>query len=378
MAFDLFAVTAPGLNLFAAQELRALDFRPAGKNPGKETGGSAFQSDLAGLYRANLQLRTVTRVLMRLGQFYATGFAELRRKAGHLPWEACLKPGRPVALRVTCRKSRLYHSDAVAERVLGAIGDRLGQAPPAADFDEEGIDQAQLVVVRLFRDRCTISMDSSGEALHRRGYRLATAKAPLRETLAAGILLAAGWDGTQPLIDPFCGSGTIPIEAALLAGGLAPGRARRFAFMDWPNFDPRVWEQVLTKAGPAKENTRPLLGSDRDEGAVGMATENARRAGVEERIRFLHQAVSAIEPPLGNPGWILTNPPYGLRVSAGYDLRNLYAQFGNTLRAKFTGWQVGVLCNDDRLLSQTGLQFDRGYSLNNGGVPVKLALGKID
>ena len=378
MIFDLFAVAAPGLSAIAAEEIQKLQI-PGAEKARTEAGGVTLRTDLGGLYRANLNLRTATRVLARLGHFHAANFPELRRKAGRLSWGLYLAPGQPVALRVTCHKSRLYHSDAVAERVLAAIGDSLGQAPPTGDFDEERQGQPQLVIVRFYRDQCTISLDSSGEALHRRGYRLASAKAPLRETLAAGMLLAAGWDGKRPLLDPFCGSGTIPIEAGLLSAGLAPGRARRFAFMDWPNFLEKVWEQALEAAQPPERGAAPfILGSDRDAGAVTMASENAQRAGVGAQTAFIHQAVSAVEAPPGPSGLILTNPPYGIRVSSGHDLRNLYAQFGSVLRAKFPGWQVGVLCNDDRLLSHTGLNFDRGLSLNNGGTPVKLALGRID
>ena len=184
----------------------------------------AFNGGLDELYRANLHLRTASRVLVRLGDFYAAAFSELRKKAGRLEWERYLRPGQPVALHVTCHKSKLYHSDAVAERVAGAIGDRLGRPTtmlkPAESEDDS---PPQLVIVRLVNDHCTISIDSSGELLHRRGYRLATAKAPLRETLAAGMLLASGWDVRSPLIDPFCGSGTIAIEAALMRAGLPPG-----------------------------------------------------------------------------------------------------------------------------------------------------------
>ncbi|MCB0316689.1 MAG: class I SAM-dependent RNA methyltransferase, partial [Calditrichaeota bacterium] len=177
------------------------------------------------------------RILLRLGSFYAGGFPELKRKVRRLPWADMLTPKTHFELRVTCHKSRLYHSGAVAERVADAIHQQCGAQPVPAgsSADDEG-GASQLIVVRLLRDHCTVSIDTSGEGLHRRGYRQATAKAPLRETLAAAMLLAAGWDDRAPLLDPFCGSGTIAIEAALLARHLAPGLQRRFAFMDWPDF----------------------------------------------------------------------------------------------------------------------------------------------
>jgi double-stranded uracil-DNA glycosylase len=218
-----FAVTAPGIKPIAAQELLQLGFQPGQPERDSTPGGVEFNGELRDLYRANLHLRSVSRVLLRLGDFYAAAFSELRKKAGRLPWEHWINPGRPLALRVTCHKSRLYHSGAVAQRVAGAIGDRLGQAPPLESFDQSsGKPLPQLVLVRLERDLCTISLDSSGAGLHRRGYRLATAKAPLRETLAAAMLLASGWDGSASLWDPFCGSGAIPIEAACLAQNLGP------------------------------------------------------------------------------------------------------------------------------------------------------------
>jgi len=317
-------------------------------------------------------------VLVRLGDFHAASFSELRKKAARLPWEEYLSPGQPVALHVTCRKSRLYHSDAVAERVAGAIGDRLGH-PPALEkpADEEADLAPQLIIVRLWRDICSISMDSSGALLHRRGYRLATAKAPLRETLAAAMLLAAEWVKTSPLLDPFCGSGTIPIEAALLARELPPGRARRFAFMDWPGFNANLWESLLDASQAHVQSVVPVIqASDRDAGAVRIAQENAARAGVAGDIEFSCRAVSAIAPPSG-PGWVITNPPYGLRVSANKDLRNLYAQLGNVLRVQCPGWHTAILSSDLRLLGQIGFSLDTSLSLVNGGVRVRLGRGQV-
>jgi len=384
----LFAVSAPGLESFTAQELRQLGLLPSTQLELKqavdvEGGGMEFAGDLQAIYRANLTLRTANRVLMRLGEFYAAAFSELRKKAGRLAWERYLKPGQPVAVRVTCHKSRLYHSDAVAERIAGAVGDRLGQPVPLQKLQLQKLDEdsggrlPQLIVVRLVHNLCTISVDSSGALLYRRGYRLATAKAPLRESLAAGMILASGWDLDSPLLDPFCGSGTIPIEAAQMALGIPAGSARRFAFMDWPGFDPLQWKNLLADSQPKIRSSIPkIIASDRDAGAVEMAQANAERAGVADQIEFSCRAVSAIEPT--GAGWVVTNPPYGLRVSANKDLRNLYAQLGNVLRAKCPGWKAAILCSDLQLLGQTGLQLDTSLSLVNGGVAVKLARGVVE
>ena len=325
-----------------------------------------------------MHLRTANRILARLGELGAITFAELRKKAARLPWEEYIRPGQPVALRVTCHKSRLYHSDGVAERVAAAIGDRLGRQVERVKADEEAQNPPQLVVVRFVNDLCTLSIDSSGALLHRRGYRLETAKAPLRETLAAGLLMAANWGGSTPLLDPFCGSGTIPIEAALFACRMAPGKNRRFAFMDWPNYDAALWQAQLDQAAAGEINNPVLLqASDRDAGAIRIAQSNAGRAGVLDHIQFACNAISAIQPPLA-PGWVVTNPPYGVRVSPTQDLRNLYAQMGNVLQKLCPQWEVGFLCNSDVLAGQTRLKFIEKRPLVNGGIPVKFYLGRVN
>ncbi len=374
---DLFAVSAPGLVGFTASELAAIGFKTGAQLDEDEDGGVAFSGGLPEIYRANLHLRTASRILLRFGQFYAAAFSELRKKASRLPWEKYLRADQPVALRVTCHNSKLYHSGAVAERVLGAIGDRLNQPVPAARFDESSDAPPQLIVVRLVNNQCKISIDTSGAHLHRRGYRKAVAKAPLRETLAAGLLMAAGWDGASPLLDPFCGSGTIPIEAALLSRKIAPGRLRQFAFMDWPGFDPTQWQALLTLADQAVLDSAPVLqASDRDAGAIESARANASRAGVLDAIEFTQQAVSAIQPPR-QPGWVVTNPPYGVRVRSSHDLRNLYEQFGKVLQLTCAGWHAAILGSDPILLGHTRMKFDRSFSFNNGGINVQLVCGKI-
>lgn len=282
-------------------------------------------------------------------------------------------PERPIALRVTCQKSRLYHESAVAERVAGAIADRLGKPPPVQKYHQDsGSYLPQLIVVRLVDNLCTISIDSSGALLHRRGYRLATAKAPLRETLASAMVMASGWDAISPLLDPFCGSGTIPIEAALLARRVPTGYTRRFAFMDWPNFDSKLWDKLLADASKAIVSDIPkMIASDRDAGAIQAAQANAARAGVADCIEFSCKAISAIDPPPG-PAWVVTNPPYGVRLSKTNDLRNLYAQLGKVLRARCPGWHVTLLCDSIQLIRSTGLEFDKGIPMMNGGLKVRL------
>ncbi len=386
----IFAVCTPGLKTFLAQEMAWLELggrrlpgqgeRSVPEETAGEAGGVEFQGSLRDVYRANFNLRTASRILLHAGSFYADTFSDLQRRTKRLLWESYLRPGTPVSLRVVCRKSRLFHSGAVAEKVMEAIEARLGQNSPREEFeDEEEKDHpAALILVRLVENRCTVSVDSSGALLHRRGYRLAATKAPLRETLAAAMLLASGWNGSSPLLDPFCGAGTIPIEAALQARGIPPGFKRRFAFMDWPNFDPALWEEVRAKA----KSVRPgpggkIVASDRDAGAIRSAEANAERAGVADMIEFSSRPISAVDPPEG-PGWVVTNPPYGVRLATSQDLRKLYTRFGKVLRAKCRGWQITMLSNSAELLRATGLEFEPATQTRNGGLKVKLVRGRIN
>jgi putative N6-adenine-specific DNA methylase len=235
-------------------------------------------------------------------------------------------------------------------------------------------ESSQLILARLDHDELVISLDSSGELLHQRGYRLATAKAPLRETLAAAMLLGAGWDGSTPLIDPFCGSGTIPIEAALIARRIPPGWLRRFAFELWPGFEPAAWQRVKARAAGEILSGAPalILGSDRDQGAIAAAATNAERAGVSADIQFVCQALSRVNPPTPS-GWLVTNPPYGVRVGEAARLRDLYARLGQVARRE-AGWSAGLLVSDLRLARHSGLEFSEVWRSRNGGIPVRFVV----
>jgi putative N6-adenine-specific DNA methylase len=385
----VFAVAAPGLAPLVAEELRVMGLRPTAA----DDAGVAFAAHDTGIWTANLRLRTASRVLVRLGEFRAEDFRTLEREARALPWETFLEAGASPALRVTCRKSRLYHSDAVAGRVADAIAHRIGGrgawAVATADeqegADDEGAEEgadappvAPLVVVRFLHDVCTVSVDASGALLHRRGYRQAVGRAPLRETLAAAMLLAAGYDGSAPLLDPLCGSGTIPIEGAMIARGLAPGRQRRFAFERWPRFDAGRWAAMLAEADERALPRAPhdIVGSDRDEGAVAMAAENAGRAGVAADVRFERRAVSALGP-LPERGWVVANPPYGKRVGESGALRDLWARLGDVLRVRAPGWRAALLGPDPALERQLRLPLTPSLRTTNGGIPVRVLTGTV-
>jgi len=368
---NYFIVTTPGLESITALELQGLGISPLEIEPG----GILVKGELATLYRLNLHLRTASRILARLGNFFrATTFPGLKLRLVALPWERFISPGQPISLRVTCHHSRLYHSDAVARTLLSALEKRLGIPSPLIPASEEDNQASQLIVVRLQDDICTVSVDSSGEPLYKRGYRLAVAKAPLRETLAAAMLIASGWDKNSPLLDPFCGSGTIPIEAALLARSIPPGIHRSFAFMHWSTFDTNLWKSIHGQSSIVNGLIPSILASDRDAGAIRMAQANADRAGVLQDIEFKCQAVSSISPP-ENPGWIVTNPPYGARLHQGGDLRDLYAQFGNILRQECPGWHLSLLCSDHLLTGQLHLPLETAFSTTNGGIRVRLSRG---
>lgn len=379
-ALSSFAIVAPGLEALALAEARALGL-PAQLAEGG--GGVEWQGDLRDVLRANMGLRIASRVVVRLASFEARSFAELERHARKVDWKRIVSPGGSVRFRVTCKKSRLYHSDAVAQRLADAVirtvpGVRAeGSSVP--EDDESGVSQAdaQLVIVRFLRDVCTVSADTSGELLHRRGYRQATAKAPMRETLAAALLAVSGWDGVANLVDPFCGSGTIPIEAALFARGMAPNLGRAFAVERWPHVARSVGQAVRTELADGVRDRAPgvITGSDRDAGAIVAARANAERAGVAGDVAFAERAISAIELPEGAPGWIVSNPPYGVRVGDEGRVRDLWAQLGKVLRARAPGWRVALLSPDPALERQLGIPLEVRATTTNGGIPVRLVVG---
>lgn len=375
---DLFAVTAPGLEEVCANELRTLGIAGV-----MDDGGVAWRGDLRSLYRANLESRTASRIVARLGEFRARTFGELERHAARLPWQRCLASGAVVKLRVTCRKSKLYHEGAVAERIATVLAEQAGARAATrngtSDDDDDDNTGTQLLVVRCFRDAFTISADASGSLLHQRGYRQALARAPLRETIAAAMLLAAGWRATTSLLDPLCGSGTIPIEAALMARRIPPGLAnagllpRRYAFETWPGFDDPLWADIVSTARAAvrPEAGVALTGADRHGGAIAAAHANAERAGVAKQITFVRRTLSSTDAQPG-PGHLVTNPPYGVRVGDRRQLHALYGALGRLAVERLPDWTVAMLSADARLDAATGLPLRELLHTRNGGIPVRL------
>jgi putative N6-adenine-specific DNA methylase len=317
--------------------------------------------------RLNLWLRTASRVLLRLGEpFRATTFAELVRKASGLSWERFVRKGVRAAFRVSCRKSRLYHSGAVAERLHAALEARTGFPVPRAEAGEEAPADAQLFLARLERDLCSVSVDTSGALLHQRGWRGPQAKAPLRETLAAALLLAAGFRGEEAVCDPLCGSGTIAIEAALIAIRRAPGLAREFAFQRWPESSARQWEHLVV-AARKQERALPVRieASDQDAGAVAAARENASRAAVPIEIA---QRRLADLPADAGAGLLACNPPYGVRLGA--DVRAVFRELEEAARRR-PRWHLAVLAT-----RTPGAWLETALRTQNGGIPVEVLVSR--
>ena len=358
---DIFLVTSPGFERVLFQEARAKGFASARYEPGGVTLKGTWQD----VWRANLELRGAGRVLVTLGSFRAEHLSQLEKTACRFPWSDTLKADVPVRVEASCKSSRVYHSGAAAERIARAIHRETG-APISPEA-------AVVIRARFENDVCTIGIDTSGELLHKRGHKEAVNKAPMRETFASLFLRECGFDGTEPVVDPMCGSGTFVIEAAEIAAGLKPGRSRRFAFEHFATFDREVWQAMR---GERDLVTPPhkFYGSDRDAGAIAMSRENAERAGVGHLTVFQNHAISDLVAPEGPPGLVIVNPPYGDRIGEKQRLHGLYRALGETLLTRFKGWRAGVITSDTALANATRLPFlPTGPAVLHGGTRVTLS-----
>ncbi len=364
-----FATTSKGLEEVLAGEIADL----GGEEISVAAGGAGFSGDASLGPRANLWLRTANRVLLQLSEFPAVTPDDLSDGVHAVPWPALFPVRRTIAVDATARDSGIAHShfaaqktkDAVVDRFRAAVGARPDVDPAAADIR---------INVRLVRDACTLSLDLSGESLNRRGYRVDPTEASLRETLAAGIVLLSGWDGRVQLVDPACGAGTIPIEAALVATNTAPGLLRKeFAFARLADFDRTMWESLLSDARRrVRDRWRGrIAGSDVSRGAVRGARENAARAGVEARIDFDVRDVRDLAPE-GPPGIILCNPPYGVRMPAGTDDASFYRAMGEAFKKRCRGWTAYVLSGNPDATRALKLKASRRIPLMNGPIDCRL------
>jgi len=366
---SFFATTAKGVEEVLAAEL----VRLGAKGVGIESGGVRFGGGMEAAYRANLWLRTASRVLMPLGEFPCETPEQLYQGVRALAWSDYLTPDMTLAVDCNLRDSVLTHSGFVALKTKDAIVDQLrDQFGTRPNVDTKDPDLR--VNVRLFRNRCTVSLDCSGAPLDRRGYRLDRHEAPLKENLAAALVELSGWDGSVPLVDPMCGTGTIVIEAALKGLRVPPGLSRKeFGFQRWRGFDAPLWDRVVAEAREGVLTTlpAPVQGSDISHSAVAMANENARRAGVLDQIALGRCQIAELAPPPG-PGVLILNPPYGKRLGEEEALKPLYKEIGDVLKQRCKGYTAYLFTGNLELAKSVGLKATRRIVLYNGPIECRL------
>lgn len=365
-----FATCARGLEPVLADELCALG--AAEIEPGR--GGVSFSGDQTILYQANLSLRTAIRVLRPILDVSVSSPEELYDAVRTVDWSQFLTPEHTLAVDCNVRDSHITHSKYAALKTKDAICDqfveRCGRRP-SVNVDEPMVG----LNLHIYRDQAVLSLDSSGESLHKRGYRPILTKAPLNEALAAALVLLSGWNVTTVFVDPLCGSGTLPIEAAWIAIRRPPGLTRRrFGFQGWMDFDIGLWTELRDEArrGILKQLPAPILGADVRRDAVQFALTNARAAGIGHMLRFEKKDVRDFRPPAGPPGTILCNPPYGERIGEEKELIGLYRTLGEVFRQHCGGWNVCVFTGNETLARHIGIEPARQVPLFNGKIPCRL------
>jgi len=365
-----FATCGRGIEPVLAQEL--CDLGAAGVEAGR--GGVHFHGDLATLYRANLWLRTAIRVLRPILDAPVTSPDELYDAVRTLDWSQYLTPEHTLAVDCNVRDSQITHSKYAALRTKDAICDqfveRVGRRP-SVDVDEPMVG----LNLHIYRDRAVLSLESSGESLHKRGYRPILTRAPLNEALAAALILLTGWKRDRPLVDPLCGSGTIPIEATWIALRRPPGLTRkRFGFQGWMDFDVALWTALRDEArkGVLKQLPAPIVGSDARSDAIAFALGNARAAGVGHAVKLERRDLRDFRPPSETPGTFLCNPPYGERLGEEKELRSLYRLLGEVLRERCAGWSAFVFTGNANLAREIGLPVAEQTPLFNGKIPCRM------
>jgi len=361
--WDLTATCSLGFEEIVAAELRGIGI----EDPSARRGSVVFRGGLPEICSANLFLRTAIRILLPLTKGRAAGRRQLYELAARISWENLIGPGTTFAVTVAGRGPGLEHSGFAALVVKDAIADRIrGRRGTRPDVDRRKPDVS--VHVHLSGGGATISLDATGEPLSHRGYRLSGGDAPLSETLAAGLLLLAGYDGSRPFLDPMCGSGTLLAEAALIATRTAPGLRRGFAFERWPFHDPAELDSARHRAAKMRrEPPHPIAGSDVDPRAVARTLKNLERAGMATRCRVLRRSIAALELPGAN-ALIVTNPPYGERIGDVEKLRPLYTEIGDALKTLATGATAWILVGNRELAGAIGLRASRRIRVFNGPI----------
>ncbi|MGB5835151.1 MAG: bifunctional 23S rRNA (guanine(2069)-N(7))-methyltransferase RlmK/23S rRNA (guanine(2445)-N(2))-methyltransferase RlmL [Thiohalocapsa sp.] len=380
-AQDFFATTARNLESLLAEELRGLGIEGVIET----RAGARFSGSLADAYRVCLWSRVANRVLLPLTDFEAADADALYAGVSAVDWSDHLNAQRTLAVHADSARSSVGHGKFAALKIKDAVVDQFRQrtgSRPNVSRDRPDI----ALYCHLFRDRATLSLDLSGESLHRRGYRAEGGSAPLKETLAAAILLRAGWpaiaaDGGA-LLDPFCGSGTLPIEAAMIAADVAPGMLRgHWGFTGWLEHDTDAWDRLLAEAQARRQvglvdlrdSAIQIRGSDRDPRAVRVVQDNLQRAGLTRHVGVDQCQIEDCRPLAHDrPGLLVANPPYGLRLGSNSDLTGLYALLGELLKQRFDGWQAAVFTGNPDLGKRMGLRAKRFHTLYNGPVECRL------
>jgi putative N6-adenine-specific DNA methylase len=365
-----FATCARGIETVLAGELH--DLEAADIKPGR--GGVHFAGDRALLYRANLWLRTAIRVLWPILEADVTTPEYLYAAVRTIDWSRYMTPDHTLAVDCNVRDSHLTHSHYAALKTKDAICDqfveRVGRRP-SVDVEEPMVG----LNLHVYRDRAVLSLESSGESLHKRGYRPILTRAPLNEALAAGLIQLTGWKGQTPFADPLCGSGTLPIEASWIALRRPPGLTRRrFGFQGWLDFDIGLWTRLRDEArrGVRKQLDVPIVGFDARRDAIEFSRNNARAAGVGHVIPFEVKEVRAFRPPAGPPGTILCNPPYGERIGEEKELRSLYEALGRVFQQHCRGGTAYVFTGNASLAKEIGMTPAEQVPLFNGKIPCRL------
>ena len=367
----MIAKTFEGLEEILAKELSDL----GGEEIGLLKRGIEFKGDKRLLYLANYTCRTALRIIVPIARFRATGETMLYDQIKNIPWEKYLDHAGTFAVDSVISYSPFTHSGFVSLKAKDAIVDRFrdkfGKRP-----DVDTVDPDLRINVHMFKEQCTVSIDSSGSSLHLRGYRKAQTEAPLNEVLAAGLLILSGWDHKTPFVDPMCGSGTLLIEAALLAGKVPSGYYRPlFGFEKWKDFDRKLWDMVKRECEEEiVEPGVPLRGFDRDEEAVEACQTNIEEAGVEKFVQVEKADFNASPPPYPQ-GFMLTNPPYGERIKVD-DIRKFYQDIGDVLKKNYPGYTAWLLGSDLEALKFIGLRPSRKIKVMNG--PLECRLVKFD
>ena len=366
--FEILLTTPPGLEVWLLEEVQAAGFKRAKII----RGGVTIWGGWPDVWRANLTLRGASKVLVRFGEFRAFHLAQLDKRARKFPWADILTPGVKVKVEViTNRRNKIYHAGAAIERIERAISEEF-DASIAACLDEADV----VIKARITNNNVLLSVDSSGDGLHKRGHKQAMGKAPVRETMAAMLLRACGYTGHESVLDPMCGSGTFIIEAAEIARNLMAGRGRGFAFQKLASYDERSVQKIRDAWQP-RETTRQFYGSDRNVNVIGFAKANAKRAGVHKLCSFSPTPLSEIQHPKGSEssvgGLVMVNPPYGARIGKKKDLAALYTAFGMVMRDRFKGWRVGMVTSDTNLAQATKLPWlPVAEPIAHGGLKVHL------